>query len=271
VNDFHARPIDTSRPTAARLYDWYLGGTHNYKIDRATGGLMLEVCPILRTLAFQNRAFLRRAVTAAVRDHGIRQFIDIGSGIPTEGNVHQVAQQIDPTCRVVYVDNDDEAVVTSRKMLEGNTTAVCIDGDFTMPETVLDHEDTLRLIDFSQPTALLVVALLHFIGDQHQPRATLRTFIDKLAPGSLFIASHVAVDEADETNRQFLLNAERMYGNTANPGTIRTRAQFTEFFDGLDLVDPGVAFAADWNPDEPIAEDDQPARRCLYAAAGRKP
>lgn len=263
--------VDVSKPTAARLYDFLLEGDHYYKVDKMLGREILLECPMIRPLAYQNRAFLERAVRYAATECGVRQFLDIGSGIPTQGNVHQVAQDVDPACRVVYVDKDDEAVITSRALLAENPRATCIQANFLDPTSILDHPDTQQLIDFAQPVALLVVALLHFIGDQHDPQGKLQTYLDRLAPGSVLAASHVAVDEAGESERQQMLLTVEKYSSTKDPGLLRTRDEFTGFFAGLNIVDPGVTYVADWRPTRPVPPEEEAARRCVYAAVGLKP
>jgi O-methyltransferase involved in polyketide biosynthesis len=269
LTDFHAREIDVTTASAARLYDYYLGGDHNYSIDRTKADQILEACPFMRDLARDNRRFLRRVIRFCA-ERGIRQFIDMGSGIPTAPNVHDIAQTVDPGSRVIYVDNDLEAVVTAHEMLDGNESATCIEADLRQPETILENPDTGRLIDFSQPTALLMVALLHFVDPDDEPHTLVRRYLDHLPSGSYFAASHISVDDATEQARNQLRAAAQEYGTTSNPATIRTREEFAHFFDGLDLVEPGITFAADWHSDGP-ADRSSLARPCFYAAVGHKP
>jgi S-adenosyl methyltransferase len=269
MTEFFAREIDTTKPSAARLYDWYLGGTHNYPIDRTFGELATQICPFVPDLARNNRGFLRRSVQFAV-ENGIRQFIDVGSGVPTVGNVHEVAHQIAPDTRVVYVDNDAEAVVTAQEMLKDSTVATSIAADLRQPDFILDHPDTARLIDFDQPVGLLIVAVFHFVSPSDGPHMLMRSYIDRLAPGSHVALSHITVDDATPVAAEQLQNLEREYGSTSNPAYLRTRDEFSRLFDGLELVEPGVAYASDWRNFEPIDPHD-PARPCFHAAVGRKP
>ncbi|WP_028924150.1 SAM-dependent methyltransferase [Pseudonocardia acaciae] len=269
MSDFYSREIDTTKPSAARLYDYYLGGTHNYPVDRAFAERIRDICPFAWDMARDNRDFLRRAVRFAL-GNGIRQFIDIGSGVPTVGNVHEAAHQIAPETRVVYVDNDTEAVVTSQDMLRDSTVATAIPGDLRHPDTILDHPRTARLIDFDRPVGLLIVAVFHFVSPRDNPRALLRSYLDRLAPGSYLALSHAAVDEATPLAREQYLNLEREYGSTSNPVYVRRRDEFTELFDGLDIVEPGVVYATDWRNVQPV-DPHSPGRPCLYAAVGRKP
>jgi SAM-dependent methyltransferase len=269
MSDFYPREIDTTKPSAARVYDLYLGGTHNYPVDRAFFQKAIEICPFVPDMAVHNRGFLRRAVQFAV-ESGIRQFVDIGSGVPTVGNVHEVAHEIAPETRVVYVDNDVEAVVTAQDMLRESTVATAIGADLRQADLILDHPDTLRLIDFEQPAGLLMVAVFHFVGPNDGPHALIRSYIDRLAPGSYVALSHITVDDATPVAREQLQNLEREYGGTSNPAYLRTRDEFTGLFDGLEIVEPGVTYATDWRNVEPIDEHN-PGRPCFYAAVGRKP
>jgi hypothetical protein len=269
MSDFHPREIDTTKPSAARMYDLYLGGTHNYPVDRAFYERAVRICPFIPDLAVHNRRFLRLAVQFAVNS-GIRQFIDVGSGVPTVGNVHEVAHEIDPETRVVYADNDSEAVVTAQEILKGSTVATAIPADLRHPDVILDHPDTKRLIDFEQPVGLLMVAVFHFVSPDDDPHTLLRSYLDRLAPGSYVALSHITVDDATPVAREQLESLERAYGSTSNPAYLRTRSEFTELFDGLDIVDPGVAYVSDWRNVQPIDPHD-PARPCGYAAVGRKP
>jgi hypothetical protein len=267
--EFRAREISITKPSAARLYDWYLGGKHNYAIDKAFGARIVEIFPLVRDFARHNREFLGRAVRFCA-EQGIRQFLDIGSGVPTVGNVHEVAHAIDPAIRVVYVDNDMEAVISSQQLLKGVDTATVVAGDLFQPHSILNHPETLRLINPNEPVALLIVGVLHFVLDDRHPHELLHHYRDWLPSGSYFVASHGTVDEASPVVRAQLEGVRDAYADTANPSTIRTKDEFTRFFDGLDLVEPGVAFAVDWRSPTPVDLAD-PARPTWYAAVGRKP
>jgi hypothetical protein len=269
MSDFYPREIDTTRPSAARMYDLYLGGTHNYPVDRMFAERIRDVCPFAWDMARDNRGFLQRAVRFAA-ESGIRQFVDIGSGVPTVGNVHEVAHEIDPEARVVYVDNDTEAVVTAQDMLKDSTVATSIAGDLRYPDLVLDHPEMERLIDFEQPVGLLIVAVFHFVGPDDGPHALIRSYLDRLAPGSYLALSHVTVDDATPLAREQFLDLEREYGSTSNPVYLRSRDEFTGLFDGLEIVEPGVTYATDWRNVEPV-DPHAPGRPCMYAAVGRKP
>jgi hypothetical protein len=269
VNDFYPREIDTTKPSASRVYDLYLGGTHNYPVDRAFVEQAVQICPFVPDMARHNRGFLRRAVQFAL-ENGIRQFVDVGSGVPTVGNVHEVAHMIAPETRVVYVDNDTEAVVTAQEMLKDSTVATAIPADIRHPDIILDHPDTARLIDFEKPVGLLMMAVFHFVSPTDGPHALLRSYLDRLAPGSYVALSHISVDDATPVARDQLQNLEREYGSTSNPAYLRTRDEFTRLFDGLEIVEPGVVYASDWRNVQPVDPHD-PARPCFYGAVGRKP
>lgn len=269
MSEFHAREIDVTKASASRVYDLYLGGTHNYSVDRVFVERAKQICPFVPDMARQNRGFLRRAVQHLVNT-GIRQFIDIGSGVPTGGNVHEVAHEIDPHARVVYVDIDSEAVVTSQQLLEESPVATAIAGDLRDPAAILGHPETTRLIDFSQPVGLLFVAVFHFVSPDDAPHELLTTYLDRVSSGSCIAMSHITVDDATPIAREQLQNLEREYGSTSNPAYLRTRTEFEALFGGLDIVDPGVVYAADWKSVQPVDPHD-PARPCFYAAVGYKP
>lgn len=265
-----ARDIDTSRPSAARLYDYYLGGNHNYPVDRQFATEVMALCPWLPAAARYNRAFLRHAVQYMIREGGVRQFLDIGSGVPTVSNVHEVAHEIDPTIRVVYVDNDNEAIATAQRMLAAVPTATSIYGDAQLPETILQAPQTRELIDFTQPVGLLMLALLHFIPDSKDPKGLTRQYLDVLPTGSYFAASHATEENMAPENQEEMRALDRRYGDTANPSTLRTKAQFETFFHGWKFVPPGITYAADWHaPERPSPAD--PARLGVWAGVAFKP
>src|SRR6266568_6538928 len=181
--------VDTQRANVARVYDYWLGGSHNFLADQDLGRAIAAVEPNVRAIARANRAFVGRAVRYLAAA-GVRQFLDIGSGIPTQGNVHEVARQADPAARVAYVDTDPVAIAHSKAMLAGNENATIIDADLRDPEKILTHPATGRLIDFSQPAGLLIVAMLHFLSDAEDPWRLVATLRDALAPGSYLVLCH---------------------------------------------------------------------------------
>lgn len=265
MSEFHARAIDTTRPSVARVYDALLGGKHHYPVDQIFLTQLLESMPLAAVVAQANRAFLARAVRFMV-SRGIRQFIDLGSGIPTSPNVHEIA----PGARVVYADGDDEAVVTAESIVAGMPNATVIQADIRRPETVFNNDAVTDLLDLDQPVGVLLVAVLHFVSPADDPGRIVRTYVDALQPGSHVAASHITVDDVNDEIRAAGSEATGMYENTPNPIYVRTRAEFSAMLAGLQLVKPGVSYVTDWRPEKPVDPDD-PARPCQYAAVGRKP
>ncbi|GAB3811605.1 SAM-dependent methyltransferase [Micromonospora zhanjiangensis] len=262
--DWAPESIDMERPSVARMYDYYLGGSHNFAVDRTAAQAMVAAVPDAPLMAQANRAFLRRAVHFLI-DQGVRQFLDIGSGIPTVGNVHEIAQRAAPESRVVYVDVDPVAVAHSRQMLAGNRNAVVVQEDLRNPEQILAHPDLHRLLDFDRPIAVLVVAVLHFVAPADDPAGVLRRIRKALPSGSYLVLSQAGdVGELHAERAQ----AERIYRRTDNPLWIRTRAELTELFDGFDLVEPGVVWVPQWRPDTPDVVE-EPERAGFLGGAGR--
>jgi hypothetical protein len=258
--------IDLSRPSASRVYDFYLGGFHNFSSDREMAERAMKDWPDLPLIMKVNRAFLRRAVTYLV-GQGIRQFLDIGSGIPTVGNVHEVAQELAPGARIVYVDIDPVAVAHSEAILAGNPDAIVVSGDFRDPEKLLADPTVTQHLDFDQPVALLLVALLHFIDDDAAPWDVIGTFRETMAPGSYLALSHATHELHPAELTEFHRN---LYRQTATPMTMRSHAEVENLFTGFDLVEPGVVLGELWRPAAP--EDVQnPERFPLWAGIGRKP
>ncbi|NLU77437.1 methyltransferase [Micromonospora sp. HNM0581] len=256
--DWAPETIDVERPSVARMYDYYLGGSHNFAVDRAAARAMVAAVPQAPLMAQANRAFLRRAVQF-LTDAGIRQFLDIGSGIPTVGNVHEIAQRHAPDSRVVYVDVDPVAVAHSREILAGNDHTAVVQEDLRRPDRILTHPDVRAMLDFSQPTAVLVVAVLHFVSDDDRPTEVLRTLRAALTPGSYLVLSQASDDGRDEAERT---EAEEVYRRTDSPLWIRSRAELTGFFDGFELVEPGVVWVPQWRPETPESAED--AERAVF-------
>lgn len=243
---FAPSQIDTSRPHPARMYDYYLGGKDNYVVDREAAAAVLRTLPEARDIARENRAFLRRVVRYLVRQAGIRQIIDIGTGIPTAGNVHEVAHQIDKGVRVAYVDNDPIVHVHASALLTGQGRTSIVLADLRDPRGILDHPKVQQLIDFSEPTALLLVAIMHFITDQEDPGQIIGAFRDALAPGSYLALSHGTADFHDQAIAD---QGTAVYAKATAPLVLRGHAQVTALFDGWDLIEPGVVQVPLWRPD----------------------
>ncbi|MGQ4512577.1 SAM-dependent methyltransferase [Streptomyces sp. DW26H14] len=254
--------IDTSKAHSARVYDYLLGGKDNYQVDQELGEWLPEA---VAHTARQNRAFMHRAVAWAA-GLGIDQFLDVGTGIPTEPNLHQIAQGVNPAARVVYVDNDPIVLTHAQALLvsspEGRTEY--LDADVRAPGTILRR--AAELLDLSRPVCLSLVAVLHFILDEEDPRGIVRSFTDALAPGSCLLLSHASM----ETHRAPDGAGTRDRYRSDIPYQLRTRAEIERFFEGLDLVEPGVVTAAEWFKDTP-APDPGSLPVFLYAGAARVP
>jgi hypothetical protein len=257
------RGIDITKASSARVYDWWLGGEHNFQVDQDAARSMIAVDQTSRASARAYRAFLIRAVRYLASEAGIRQFLDIGSGIPTEQNVHQVAQETAPGARVVYVDNDDVAVAHSRLILENNPDATVILADLRDTEAILSHPETRRLLDFTQPVAVILSAVLHFIPDSDNPGHILETLRAPLASGSHIVISHACHDAAPGIADAF----SSAYGSrVAATAAFRSREEIARFFTGFDLIEPGLTWVHQWRPDSP--RDAARAPSSLWGIAG---
>jgi O-methyltransferase involved in polyketide biosynthesis len=254
------------KPNPARLYDYFLGGFHNFAADRELADGMQEFFPDVRVGAIAQRAFLRRAIRFLI-DQGIDQFLDIGSGLPTAGNVHQIAQAADPNARVVYVDNDPVVLAHSQILLQDdpNTTLICVDLRDT--DAILSHEEVVDLFDFSRPLAVTFNAVLHYVTDDAQAQAAVRDLIDPLTAGSWVVISHVSLDGAA---RESLERGKEVYRSAADI-RVRSREQIRQFFAGLELVEPGLVRGPLWRPES--SDDvlfDRPERYLGFVGVGRK-
>ena len=240
--------IDTSKASIARVYDYWLGGDHNFQADRDVARTIIALDPNFRTAVRANRAFLGRAVRYLAGEAGIRQFLDIGSGIPTKDNVHEVAQDIAPGSRVVYVDNDDVAVAHSRLLLQDNPDATVIQADLSEPGKILADPETQLLLDFSQPVAVLMVAVLHFIPDDAQAADIVATLRGALAPGSYIVICHNCRDGQPDLASSF----EDVYNNRVTAQLrFRTTDEIARLCDGFTFLDPGLVWIPQWRPDSP--------------------
>ncbi|NUT50483.1 MAG: hypothetical protein HOV94_24720 [Saccharothrix sp.] len=261
--------LDLTVPSVARTYDYLLGGAHNLAVDRAMGDQMLKVLPGARDLVRLNRAFLRRAVTH-LAGLGVRQFLDIGSGIPTAGNVHEIAREAAPGCRVVYVDKDPVAVAHSRLLLADDDNSTAVQADLRDPEDVLGRPEVTGLLDFDEPVALLLLLVVHFVRPEEDPGGLLARYRDRLAPGSYLVVSHATADDRAEIMRRA---ADTVRESRSKDNLVyRTHAEVTALFDGFELVEPGVVGHALWRPDGAgaianRAEDNTQ----VWAGVGRKP
>ena len=261
--------IDLNRPSAARVYDCYLGGSHNFAVDRAMAKQIVQLMPEVPRIARANRSFLRRAVQYLV-GRGVRQFLDIGSGIPTAGNVHEVAQQAHPDSRVAYVDIDPIAVAHSRRILAGDDRVAVVQADLREPDRVRSDPDLRRVLDVDQPIAVLMIALLHFIPDTDDPAGVIARYRDALAPGSYLAVSHIhRIDDPPPQGEEAL----EVYRRVGAPLTPRSEAELTAFFTGFELVDPGLVPLPAWYPESPAdaARESEDVLHSFRAGVGRKP
>jgi hypothetical protein len=256
--------VVTDRPSSARLYDFLLGGRHNFAADRELGRRLLRVRPEARYAAAENRAFLGRAVRH-LATAGVRQFLDLGSGIPERENVHQIAQRADPAARVVYVDNDAGVVAHFRHLLGGNPLASVIGADLQDPPAVLAHPEVRRLLDFSRPVGVLMVAVLHLVPDWQDPAGIVRAYAGSLVTGSYLALSHATADVAPREAAR----ASELYNQNAVPEAhLRSRTVIGSFFDGFDLVEPGLVFPPLWRKDR--QPSGHPELAWAYAGVGRR-
>jgi S-adenosyl methyltransferase len=257
--------FDLQRPSQARIYDYLLGGSHNFAVDRAAARQLIAMVPDVVLVAQANRAFLRRAVQFLIGT-GIRQFLDVGSGVPTSRNVHEIAQGAAPESRVVYVDIDPVAVADGQRILAGNERATVIREDMRRPEHILGHPEVRGLIDFTQPVAILLVSVLHFVADPDVPAAILATLRDAVPSGSYLALSHVTADAQPEA-------AAKVAGTNEHAATFamaRTAAEVERFCAGFDLVEPGLVPVERWRPECPEDLDGRELL-CMHAGVGRKP
>ena len=257
--------IDVNRPSAARVYDYFLGGAHNFAVDRALAQQIAAMTPNIGETMRSNRVFLRRAVRYLV-EQGVRQFLDIGSGIPTAGNVHEIALAAAPDAVVVYVDIDPVAVEHSRAILNGVDRAGVICADVRDVDRVLGEAGKLGLLDFDAPIAVLLAGVLHFVPDSDEPAATVAALREAMAPGSYLLVSHATADGQPSE----VVEAQRLSGRTATEIVLRTRAQIAAYFDGFSLVDPGLVFIPQWRPDPGDPAGEHPEQVGAYAGVGRK-
>jgi O-methyltransferase involved in polyketide biosynthesis len=238
--------VDVSVPANARVWDYWLGGKDNFEVDRKVGDAVAQMHPLIPVIARADRAFLRRVVTFLAGECGIRQFLDVGTGLPAANNTHEVAQRVAPDARVVYVDHDRSVLAHARALLAGTPEGrtAYVDADAHHPEVILEHAG--RTLDFREPTALLMLGLLNFIPDDDAASRTVSTLVDRLAPGSYVAITHPTVELNGEGN----VAAMRFWNEqTRQPIVARSRTQVSRFLDGLELLEPGLVSCTHWRPD----------------------
>lgn len=256
--------VDVTVPNAARVYDAALGGYHNFAVDRAFRDQAEVAWPGISLLAHANRAYLGRVVRWLV-EAGVRQFLDIGSGIPTLGNVHEVAQRIAPEARVMYVDIDPVAVSHAQAILQDNPLAAAIRGDLRFPQEILADPAVVGLIDFAEPVAVLLNAVLHFVQDSDDPAGKVAQLNEAIVSGSYIAISHGTVRPVRGEEQD---GVTKLYDRTPTAVTLRTPDQVADILKGLDIIPPGIVAITDWHPD---TEDDDPPQPSVLGAVGRKP
>ncbi|MFJ9038984.1 SAM-dependent methyltransferase [Streptomyces sp. NPDC102406] len=262
-----ASVIDTSKPHPARVYDWFLGGKDNYPVDEELGRQITAMEPTAKYGARHNRWFMQRATRMLAARLGVRQFLDIGTGIPTEPNLHRIAQTAAPETSVVYVDNDPIVLAHAEALLRGTPEGVTryLQADAREPRKILDL--AREILDFDRPIAVSLIALLHFIPDEQGAYEIVRTLVDALPSGSYLALSQLASDHDEERTRR----AVAMYAASGVTLVPRSRAEMAKFFAGLELLDPGVVWLPDWHAELAVDEERDGTAVPLYAGVARKP
>ena len=267
VPDEVERPpgVDMSVASVARMYDYYLGGSENTDVDREAARLVLGAAPDVPLAALENREFLKHAVRFLVGEAGISQFIDIGPGLPTRGNLHQLVRQHDQHARVVYVDNDPVVLAQGRAHIDGIPGVILTPGDLRDPDGILGNPELQGTIDFSQPTALCMTLVLHFIRDEDDPYRIVGRLCEALCPGSYLVISHVTGENRDP---DAMGEIAAIYDQATAPLVMRTKDEIARFFSGFELIEPGLVFLSQWRPVTEYYAGG--GTRWAYAGIGRK-
>ncbi|GAA3552825.1 SAM-dependent methyltransferase [Amycolatopsis ultiminotia] len=270
--------VDLERPNAARIYDWFLGGTANWAIDREFGEQAVQTFPMIKTLAKAGREFLGRGVRY-LTEQGIDQFLDIGSGVPTVGNVHEIATSVNPDARCVYVDNEPVAVAHSQVLLEREGVAhrhAVLQGDLRNPSDIWNRALETGALDPKRPIGLIMVGVLYFVGRDEPATEIVQKYLSLLPSGSYFLSSHLTNDGVTTPDGELRDEIHEQYKRSSTPFHYRTRAEFGEFFDGLELVDPGIVWVSEWHPEAGESRSsarlaDNPSFSGGICGLGRKP
>lgn len=257
-------------PSTARMYDYYLGGKDNYPADREAAEKVIAMMPsgTIRTAAQQNRGFLGRVVRHLVSERNVRQFLDVGTGLPTMNNVHDVAQRIDPACRVVYVDHDPVVLAHARDMLNAVDGTTILQHDLRDPREIVNDPELRSLLDLNQPIAVLLVAILHFINDDEDPRRLIRELMEPLPSGSYLVISHATGDSYKD---QFDNAIRGGYAKATSRMCNRSRDEVAALFAGLELIEPGLVWLPQWRPDPDTGLKDNPGDSLCWCGVARKP
>jgi SAM-dependent methyltransferase len=266
------RRIDTSRPHPARRYNYWLGGKDHFQADRDSAAMIEQIMPSVSLAAKEGRKFHGRAVRY-LAEAGVRQFLDIGTGLPAPNNTHEVAQSVDPTARVVYVDNDPLVLAHARALLHGGPQGrtAYLEADLRHPHTILHSPHVYSTLDLQQPVALLLVAVMHFILDDDRPYDVVGQLLDVLPSGSYLVVSHATTDFMPPEQLAILEAANARVERREDRVRLRSQAEVERFFDGLELVPPGVCSLADWRPTDPQAPRPTPAEICALGGVARIP
>ncbi|MGY1439138.1 SAM-dependent methyltransferase [Streptomyces reniochalinae] len=265
--------IDTTKPHSARMYDYYLGGKTHYEVDVQAAEAVIETVPEIVAAARANRDFIARVTRTLATEYGIRQFLDLGSGIPTKPNLHQVAQSAAPDARVVYTDNDPIVLQYAHALLsstpEGRTAY--LHADITDPAAVMNSPEVRDTLDLNRPVALSINAILHFLPDAAGPHEIVAALLEPLAPGSFLCLTHAAADVGDPALDELGRTVEEMYAKVGTTLRLRDRAEVARFFDGLELVEPGLVMAHYWRPEPGQTTELKEGQPSMLAAVARKP
>ncbi|WP_169953670.1 SAM-dependent methyltransferase [Microbispora sp. H11081] len=256
--------INTKVPHPARIYDYLLGGKDNYAADREAAEQLVKVSPGVREGVRAHRAFLRRAVRHLAAEAGMTQFLDIGTGIPTQGNTHEIAQRANPEARVAYVDNDPIVLVHARALLTGTGVTSVIEADLREPETILTHPQVLAVIDFTRPVAVILAGVMHFVTDEEDPYGLVERYKAAVPTGSGLLLSHITQDFAPQVQEELT----KPYDKSTAPMVPRSHAAVSKFFESWQLVDPGVVEVVRWRPDETERQEHIPGGGHAWAYGG---
>ena len=257
--------IDTSTPNVARIYDYLLGGKDNFAADRETAERLIAAIPDVAAIARDNRSFLGRVVRYLTVQAGIRQFLDLGSGLPTQANVHELAQGVVQDVRVVYVDHDSMVASHGRALFASRDRVAMALADLRDPASVLQHPDLARVIDWAQPIAVLCTSTLHFVSDQDEPHKIIAAYRDHMAPGSYVAISHGTTENGPAGERE---KAVGVYRRASSQLHVRPLADIQRFFDGFELVEPGLAWITEWRPEPSTAPTGR--AQSMRGGVGRK-
>ncbi|ARQ72103.1 SAM-dependent methyltransferase [Streptomyces marincola] len=260
--------IDVNVPSVARMYDYALGGKDNYAVDRQAFDQIETTAPSTRPLALNNRRFLGRVVRILAEDYGVRQFIDHGSGLPTQDNVHQIAQRVDPTAGVVYIDNDPIVLAHGRALLEENDRTAVIQADMRATDAIFASEEVTRLIDLSEPVAALFVSVLHCIPDADDPAGLVARVAERLPSGSFLVVNQLVSKDAAlrQEMTDFMLTSTQ-----GNWGRVRQEHEVRRFFDGFEILDPGLVEISTWRPDTDLGPKQQTDEWIEFGGVARVP